>query len=906
MTSTINATRRGILAAGSALGALSATSTANAAKKRTVAVPATETVWLDGAAPIHTDGVTFGVPWPQGAVKANATFALGDLAVQSWPLATWPDGSLKWSGHAIAATEAPAKSYPLTPGKPAAAKAPLTVTETGDVFTITSGDIVWTVPKSGKALISGATRGGKAVMGTVTLGALAQDAASLEDKPSLTQTAYEGVTKTAVLEQKGPVRTVIKLDGVHSGNGREWLPFSVRLYFYAGAASVRIVHSFIFDGDPQRDFIRGLSVRAAVPMRDEMYNRHVRFSGQKDGVWGEAVRSLTGLRRDAGKIAKDNQIAGRAVNAADISPPVTKGLKWIPAWSDFTLSQTTADGYNIRKRTLEGHAWVPAAGDNRATGLAYVGGAGGGVALGMKDFWQRCPSRLDIRGAASDEASVTAWMWSPDAPAMDIRPFRPVWGMEAYAAQNEGLDITYEDYEPGWDQSYGIARTTEFTLWALDATPTRDRFAAMARNVSQSPFMTVSPERLHHAGVFGEWSLPDSSTPVKGAIEKKLTHLLDYYIAQIDLHRWYGFWDYGDVMHTYDADRHVWRYDIGGFAWDNSELSTDMMFWMAYLRSGRADVFRLAEAMTRHTGEVDVYHIGPYRGYGTRHGVQHFSDSSKQARVSQAAFRRYYYYLAADERCGDLMRTLAYSDDALTRVDVARKTGRVAPQDPEKMKVTPHCSFGTDWGSFTAAWLTEWERTGDTKWRDRIANGMKSIATFKNGWFTGGAPFDVKTGTFIDPGDKISLSHLNGVFGVFEIHMELLKLIDIPAYKAVWIDYCNYYNAPEAELTARLGRPPGPRNLRDAHSRFTAYAARELKDPKLAVRAWEEFLDGFRGRSSTDFATQTVKGPDVLHETVEDLSVSTNATAQWGLAAIENLAINGEIVETAGAKYLKG
>ena len=189
MTSTINATRRGILAAGSALGALSATSTANAAKKRTVAVPATETVWLDGAAPIHTDGVTFGVPWPQGAVKANATFALGDLAVQSWPLATWPDGSLKWSGHAIAATEAPAKSYPLTPGKPAAAKAPLTVTETGDVFTIASGDIVWTVPKSGKALISGATRGGKAVMGTVTLGALAQDAASLEDKPSLTQTA---------------------------------------------------------------------------------------------------------------------------------------------------------------------------------------------------------------------------------------------------------------------------------------------------------------------------------------------------------------------------------------------------------------------------------------------------------------------------------------------------------------------------------------------------------------------------------------------------------------------------------------------------------------------------------------------------------------------------------------------
>jgi len=28
--------------------------------------------------------------------------------------------------------------------------------------------------------------------------------------------------------------------------------------------------------------------------------------------------------------------------------------------------------------------------------------------------------------------------------------------------------------------------------------------------------------------------------------------------------RWYGFWNFGDVMHTYDSYRHVWRYDVGG------------------------------------------------------------------------------------------------------------------------------------------------------------------------------------------------------------------------------------------------------------------------------------------------------------------------------------------------------
>ena len=46
------------------------------------------------------------MPWPQGAVPADQTFALSGadgaaVAVQSWPLAYWPDGTLKWSAHAV-------------------------------------------------------------------------------------------------------------------------------------------------------------------------------------------------------------------------------------------------------------------------------------------------------------------------------------------------------------------------------------------------------------------------------------------------------------------------------------------------------------------------------------------------------------------------------------------------------------------------------------------------------------------------------------------------------------------------------------------------------------------------------------------------------------------------------------
>lgn len=899
-------TRRHVMSGGVALAALALNASKAAAK---ATAPATEAVWLDRMAPAWSEGVTFGVPWPRGTVSAKAGFTLGDLPVQSWPIAYWPDGSLKWSAHAIGPQTAARNSYPLAPGKPVAPVAPLLVGQSAAAFTVIAGDLTWTVPKAGKALIASATRAGKPAMGAVTLSALTQNAASLDEQPDIRQTVFDGQVTTAILEQSGPVRTVIKLDGHHTDGTRQWLPFTVRLYFYAGSEAVRIVHSFIFDGDETKDFIRGLAVRAQTPMTDELYNRHIRFSGQENGVWGEAVRPLTGLRRDPGKIAREAQINGKHVDAADIAPVVGDNLPNSPYWNDFTCAQTTPDGYTIRKRTEPGHAFIESAADHRASGLMYAGSPQGGVALGLKDFWQRAPTRLDIRGAATDTAELTAWLWSPDAPAMDIRPWRPDWGMDTYAKQNAGLLLTYEDFEPGWNKPYGIARTSELTLWALNATPERQRFADMAKVVATPPRLTVTPERLHMIdGLFGSWSLPDSSTPTRALIENRIAYQLDYYLKQIDERKWYGFWNYGDVMHTYDADRHVWRYDIGGFAWDNSELQTDMMFWYGYLRSGRADVFRMAEAMTRHTSEVDVLHLGPYKGFGTRHGVQHWGDSSKQPRVSNAAFKRFYYYLTADERTGDLMRDLVTSDETLKAVYIERKVATAGGSGigiRERVAGTVDCSFGTSWGSFIAAWLTEWERTGDTRWRDRILNGMNSIAKLKYGWFCGGAPYDLKTGKFVGPGDKVDVSHLNAVFGVIEITEELLTLVEAPAYKKVWLDYCKYYNAPPEEIKAFLGVVPKDRSLRDAHSRITAYAARELKDPKLAMRAWQEFLEGDNRRFRTGLQpkTERIDGTAVLYPVDEDARISTNGAAQWGLAAIENLQLIGDSVETYGAKY---
>lgn len=847
--------------------------------------------WLEQVTPSLQLGQTVGVAWPRGALPGRSSFRVEGggqaLPAQSWVTATWPDGSVKWTAHALEAG-AGASDITVRPGRSVVTPAtPVRIEEGPDAILIRIGSLSWTIPRSGDVLIRSATRAGRPLMGALTL--VGSVRPSLDGAPL----PFTGHVDKVVVEQTGPVRAVVKLSGMHvAEGGRRWLPFTVRLYAYAGANHLRIVHSFVFDGEPTKDFLSSLGLRAAVPMRGAPHDRHVRFAS--DGpIFAEAVRPITGLRRDPGAAYREAQIAGRALpDLAGMSKPVREGLDMIPTWGDFTLEQANADGFRIEKRTADGFAWIAARSGKRAPGLAYVGSPTGGVAIAQRWFWQRHPSALAIRGAASDEASLTAWLWSPEAPPMDLRTYRGVLGMEGYDAQNHALDVTYEDYEPGWDSAIGIGRTNELTLWALDATPASDDLTAMAEANALPPQLMADPAHLHAAQIFGDWAPPDRSTPNRKVVEDQLDNLADFYANEVEQRSWYGFWDHGDVMHTYDWDRHVWRYDIGGFAWDNSELSPDLWLWLQALRTGKAQVWRLAEAMTRHTSEVDTYHLGRFTGLGTRHGVQHWSDSSKQPRVSNANYRRIYYYLTADDRVGDILRDLLTSDQTLEHVDIGRKIPNAKPYAGPPGTID--MGFGPSWTAYAAAWLTEWERTGDTRWRDRLLAGMTTIPKLPHGWMTGSGVYDLKTGRFLSGDGKVHFQHLTAVFGAVEVNSELIQLIDLPAYKATWLDYCRWFNAPKADYIAKFGEPFGARNLRESYARLTAYAAHETHDRSLEDRATAEFFSGDQG-----LGTWTSDPRHKVAGVIEWPSVSTNAASQWGLAAIQLLALVPEAIDRA-------
>jgi hypothetical protein len=845
--------------------------------------------WLSAPPPLPS-GVSWGVPFPRGSVAKSDAFTITTadgkgLPLQCWPLAYWPDGTIKFGGFATTVAAASRGPMSLARGNASAGGPAVQVHETDAAIEIDTGRLRCRIAKRGPAFLDFMEMEGRQVAGRARL------VCSLEDRSNLASGVlrfheFTGEVRSSTVEQSGPVRATVKLEGVHKATqgDREWLPFTLRLYFYAGLEQVRLIHSIIFDGDQERDFIRALGLVFDVPMREQVQNRHVRFSGEGAGVWDEPLQTANGRRLvsspgSGNESVYQDQLAGKRIpNKEEFNATGQALLADWAIWDSYKLVQFTPHGFSLQKRTNPQSCWLDVAGGGHASGLAFIGDVSGGLSVGVKNFWQSYPAALEVRNGATPTASLHVWLWSPDAPAMDMRH---------YDTRAHGLEASYEDVQPGFSTAHGVARTSEMMLFPSTSVPERERTSAQVALTHDPPLLVATPEHIHAARVFGIWSLPDRSTPAKAELEDKLDAAFALYAKEVDQRDWYGFWNYGDIMHAHDGPRHEWRYDTGGFAWDNTELGSIMWFWYTFLRTGRPQAFRMAEAMTRHTSEVDVYHLGRFNMLGSRHNVRHWGDGAKELRISQAAYHRFYYYLTTDERIGDRMRAVVDADYQLIKIDPMReaqpRTGRI----PYPARIRG----GPDWLACVANWMTEWERTGNTKHRDKILAGMDSLAAMPYGLLTGPNNlygYDPQTGKLY-PLEKDGFGgyNLTTIMGGAEVVFELNELIDHPAWRKVWLQYRRLTGAPKEVVARDMATGTEGGDARYARGRLAAYVYRETNKLAFANKAWK----GLRLRP---YETIHLEGPTVLNPIDEVPGVSTNGTAQGSLEAIEVLEMCGD------------
>lgn len=881
---------------------------------------------LEGRGAAVRQGSSWGVPFAKGAVSPDAVFELksgGDaVPFSARPLAYWPDGSLKWLGlAAVSEAGMDALILEVSPaprrgrGRAAQNDAGGLAVQTSEGIFVDTGAMSCLFPSDGVSFIRDMKKGGVTVVSEASLVMIlekrGENSAVYED--------FSGKVESVSLVQNDPVKATVRIEGRHKSRSgsREWLPFKLFCVMYKDMATVSLTHSFVFDSDGQEDFIKGLGVRFEVPFRDEAHNRHIRFAGDGQdgaGFWCQPVRLAPGYRPSAGRVFFDSYgpyLRGeRLPDLKDLKDNERAALLTCPVWGDMRLVQNNPNSFSIDKRTTARSSWVHVTDGGRSLGGALLGDTGGSVFVGVKDFWQSYPASLGIDGAGADKGCLTAWLWSPDGEAMDMRH---------YDTEGHDLKINYEDFKEGWESPYGVGHRSTLEIRLFDGIPGNDELLAVAKAVQKPVQYSCSPEYFYSVSAFGTyWGLPDMSTEITAGIEKQLSDKLDFYRDQADQRSWYGFWNYGDVMHNYDFTRHDWRYDIGGWAWNNIELAPNVLLWTCFLRTGREDVWTMAEAMEKHSSEVDVHHIGRFAPLGTRHNVKHWGDGCKQPRIEYAAMKRYLYYLTGgDALTGELMTEQIGSEKAY---EYARRVSTWGASSGTYLKGSLN-----DWAYYASNWMLEWERTGSVYYRDRLLNSMKDIVAL--GRLSGRLAFDYfnpETGRFMvylkeDPEfrgsveapesdfvpasslsrkklEKIVGYRLNKVrgdtfsllFGAPELLTDMRATIDYPEF---WALADNSFRDVSA---AKGGSMTGPR--------MAAWVADSRNDAEMGALAWKGLLDNgdtdteSDGTPVAEHSSETpLATPDIVKPVHEPYFLGrsagwqrhTPATTQWLLNAIE-------------------
>jgi hypothetical protein len=600
----------------------------------------------------HAPGaaVVFGVPFPAGALKSPDHVRLLDAAGREVPsqiseVSTWEpaDPSIKWIWVFLFAGARDA--YTLEFGDsvrrmepPAPHLSVINNQRPGGYVMVDTGPMRFEVRKGAGGFISriqvdrnknGFDDGDLVADGAADRGSFVDIVGDdgLDESKAV-------VERMSIERGSGPMHTIIRVDGKYDYGKKDHppAPFVLRIHAYAGRTAIRVDHTFIFTGDP---------------------DRHVKQPGQHAHIATGVGQMIEEKAGDPGWMQSKDRLAAAGLSFSVAAPaaaamtgsaammagkwwesgtpkPVVFDASMTGAWS---LLQTGPKPDRIPPvpestptTRLEGFAATALAGDrrvataDRAEGWMAVAGGSTKVAVGVPRFLEEYPKEIRYDGASR---RFTAFFWSPRVDPMSFARFSSDLDREEETVAIENT-------------AQGMAKTSEAAIdFAADGTVG----AAMPMSSFLTPAVGhVEPDWYGASGVFGTFAATGSAFT---ALDRAYDYKFDWMLFNQKWVPWYGMWDYGDWRLYFDGTK--WT------NWGNNEPSQDFICWMQFMRTGDARIFDAARATSRHTMDVDNIHwpadpvyIGdsnvsldywdfqkrpagtPYLGIGSRHANQHW------------------------------------------------------------------------------------------------------------------------------------------------------------------------------------------------------------------------------------------------------------------------------------------
>src|SRR5262245_8150224 len=187
----------------------------------------------------HGEPLTFGVPLPRGLVKdvAGWTWVSPGTApkpVQARALDAWPDGSVRWALVDVQADVDAGLSGEFSIETGAAGVAEISgeaiaITESAGTIAVDTSSARFQIRAGGAFPFDSAEVDGASALDAAVSGLTITDAAGV---------AHRATVEQAEVEERGRLRSVVRIDGKARLDGARVLHLEARVHFYAGLRAV--------------------------------------------------------------------------------------------------------------------------------------------------------------------------------------------------------------------------------------------------------------------------------------------------------------------------------------------------------------------------------------------------------------------------------------------------------------------------------------------------------------------------------------------------------------------------------------------------------------------------------------------------------------------------------------------
>lgn len=398
----------------------------------------------------------------------------------------------------------------------------------------------------------------------------------------------------------GPMHAIVRVEGEYryEREDLEPSPFVTYIHAYAGKPFVRVLHTITYTGIPdQSEPLEGRQHRDIATQAELIIDENARrndpgVTEPKDMIASAGFDLRYNI--DGDKVVRTGLRDGRWWEEGE---PVLIETQ-VNGESSFSVFQTGPDPNRIpplaesdMDERIGGFYAKVESGDllhesEKAEGWVDLSDDRWGISIGIRHMMEEYPNELVVN---LEDSQIHVYSWSPNEIPKSFERWteNPDGGMVGNFAQ-------------------GITKTTEIVFNFHDGSDDIDQVRSVVNFVLDPPVAHAGAGWYRDSGVYGQFASVDNSLLI---LERSLQYKYNYMQFNQSWEPWYGMFDYGDFKNYLRGEN--WA------QWAHNEPAMDFQWWLNFIRTGDRRHYLTAEAMSRHTMDVDNVHwpTGPtYRG----------------------------------------------------------------------------------------------------------------------------------------------------------------------------------------------------------------------------------------------------------------------------------------------------